>query len=399
MAHCVVNNTYRKIKSRFATIGQVHRKIIKRFVVVGGVYKLVWSATSKVKAVFNGYSYAYSYSNPGGTGDTIAMYDADTKKTKTRYSILAFSRDGQYYIKSDGVFTCADDTQVTTGAFKSADVIKSTSVNNIPSASIRAVTFSPDSSRFCYAFVYRTTSSTTKYSIALVFWKFNKDTGKFAYEKDICLCKDSLYSSSDLIDFCISDDFSTIACSWRSASESWNTAIYKGSPNNGYTTLLLNTYAVKWVSGEVHVDRECGEYVTLSAGIYYISGNTATHLGTAISQVDNLSFSYDRSTMYLECGGYTDGTILQVYSISGPTITLLGRYDGSDYFSIFDENAAGETLFAIGRSKNSRTLYQGTLTKNASGMITDHTTVRDLGNSGYITSLNANLIRFYCTKI
>ena len=388
----------------FLTDAGKHIELSEAFVTDGGIFKLLWSAFSKVKAGFNGYSYKYAYTNPGGSGTVGDTYNADISKNvgpNFNY-VIAISKDGYYYLTTyPSPYTIyyvegSTSTKLMEGiTLASADYIKSTSVYSV--SDTLASKFNSDSSRLCYICRYRTASG-VKYSLALVFWKLDSSTGQFVYEKDICLCEKDLYSSSSLVDFHISDDFTTILCSYRNSAGTYTQALYKGSPDNGYTSIYSNTTAAEYVEGEVQLDEECGEYCTMHGGIYYISGNAATHVATATSQVIGLSFSYDRSMMYAECGGFDDGIILECYSINGATITLMGNYV-PDYFSIYDENSKGEALVLYGTKSTTQTLAHATLSKNSDGVITGKSVIKKMGNDGYLTSANRALTRFYSTEV
>ena len=394
MAFCTIDNVYKKVESRFATIKGVYKEIIERYVVDGGVYKLVWSLSAKIKAVFNGYSYKYDYTSQGGSGTSLYLYDTDASKaTSLNSSTNCISKDGYYYIVTKNskqtIYTGygAKNILMENLALTSTSYVKSTAIYSVRGYDImRCIKFNNDNSRFCYAFEYKTTS-TAKYSIALVFWKFDSSTGQFVYEKDICFHKDNLSTASTATpEFAISDDFTTILCKVRLADNTWKAYFYKGSPENGYT--LLHSIDSD-DEDQIFLDDECGEYAVIGGGLYYIGGTTVTYIMGFGFAVEHLCFSYDRSAMYI---GYYDYRV-NTYKLNGATATLTGTYQPSDdTFCILDENSKGEALVFADSA-----LMLVKLNKNANGAVSGRTTIKSI--VGNVTAVYSSFTRFYSTEV
>lgn len=407
MAHATVSGVYRKIKSRFATIAGVHRKIIKRFVVVGGVYKLAWSAFTKVKAIFNGYT-VHADIDDLYSSTINTRYDLDASKSySTKSDAICISKDGYYYLYGSTSFKIAywngtgltDLTSYT--KYVSTDYIKSTSVYEVKSpTTIQWAKFSADSKRLCYAIIYRTAAS-VYWSLALVFLKKN-DSGVFEYEKDACLINTEMYADSTIHHLQISDDLSTVSCSYRKeVNDSLTAKVFKGSPSSGYTAIYTAT------TNYIYLDEEKAEYAVTNTGkLIRISGNTATEITTiTLSGLEDLYFNYDRSLMYI-----TKATTVYMYKISGTTATLMGSYKtGSSYscegIVVYDENVEGNALVmtqgTYGASDGSEycgALHYAKLSKDANGCITGYTSITKLGST-IESKPKRVLTRFYSTTV
>lgn len=396
-----VSNVARLMDAGWIGVNNVARAIDEVWIGdVSGKAQLAWKeGLDKVKAVFNGYSYRYGYSNQGGSGTTTGAYNTDTSKSilssTISYYLECISKDGYYYLvkrnEKYNIYYGAGGTTLLMEnmTFSSKDYIKSASVYSV-SSTIYSPKFSADSKRLCYAFMFKTSSS-AKYSLALVFWKYNSSTGKFEYEKDVCFYKDNLYSTSALVYFSISDDLSTILCNTRVASGEYKCEIHKGSPESGYSTIHSETGAKDEV---MHLDTECGEYAIIG-NLRYISGNTVTTIHSGFGfEVEHMWFSHDRSSMYISYYGYRVDT----YKLNGASVTLVGTYEPSDYyFYVADENSKGEALAFAAGSSGSGSVSHVTLSKNANGAITSRSVIRTISSSG-TTSMDCDFSRFYSTE-
>ena len=379
-----------------------------------GKAQLAWKeGLDKVKAIFNGYVVCGSvYGDYNSTTSKSIRYDADTKKTYSNLptDMRCVSKDGHYYVSGSGSLSVhyLEGTTLTRISYatinpENTDNIKSTSVYSVDhNTAGDCIKISPDNNRLAFIVCYQKTSS-SNYSVGVVFYKKNASTGLFEYEKDICIASDITYAGSAVRYIQMSDDLSVISFSYfPTVNASWIQKIYKGSPESGYSQIYSGSSGTGF-----YLDEECGEYAVTSTGVLLrISGNTCTQVTTLTHNAEDLCLSYDRSVMHV-----TYNRTVYTYKVADTSVTLLGSYYtglSHQYEDIFllDEDADGNALVLDKGNGSTPSGYTATavyyvkLTKNANGCITGYTKIASSAVlSAFTSEPTRATIKLYSTNV